>query len=96
MIREKMPGPIQRHIWNSNCQADSVDEDDGGFSFYLTHCAKPDLDSEILEAVQRFRADSELQNKLRGRMSQLTIVIASFARNAQTIEDIVESLQGSS
>lgn len=95
MIREKMPWPIQRHIWNSDCQAGSVNEDDGGFSFYLTHCAKPDLDKEILEAAQSFHSDSELQNKLRGRMSQLSIIIASFSRNAQAIEDIIESLQGS-
>lgn len=94
MIREKMPWPIQRHIWASNCQDQTINEDDGGFVFVLEHCAKPDLDDEILGALERFRSDIDLKDKLRGRMSQLTIVIASFARNVETIEDIIESFGG--
>lgn len=93
MIREKMPWQIQKYIWNSNCQSDSVDEHDGYFTFYLERCTKPDLDSEILTAVQNFRADLELQNKLRGRMSQLMIVIAAFSRNVAAIEDVILGLQ---
>ena len=93
MIREKMPWPIQKHIWNSNCQSDSVNEGDGGFIFSLSHCVKPDLDNEILDAVNEFRSDLDLQRKLRGRMSQLMIVIAAFSRQVQHIEDIIDGLQ---
>jgi hypothetical protein len=92
MIREKMPWPLQRHIWNSNCQSQTISEDDGGFIFKLEHCVKPDLDQDITRAVMRFRSDIDLQDKLRGRMSQLAIVIASFARNVQIIEGIIASL----
>lgn len=62
--------------------------------FVLEHCAKPDLDDEILGAVERFRSDIDLEDKLRGRMSQLAIVIASFARNVEIIENLIESLGG--
>ena len=93
MIREKMPWPIQRYIWNSNCQSSSTDDKDGGYIFRLEHCAKPELDSEILGAVQQFRADQDLQDKLRGRMSQLMIVVASFSRQVRHIEGIIESLK---
>ena len=93
MIREEMPWPIQKHIWNSNCQSDSVNENDGGFTFRLEHCVKPDLDEQILEAGDDFRKDRDLQDKLRGRMSQLMIVIASFSRQAQHIEGIIQGMQ---
>jgi hypothetical protein len=93
MIREKMPWQIQKYIWNNDCQSHSVNDGDGGFTFYLEHCAKPDLDREILEAVQSFRADPQLHDKLRGRMSQLMIVIAAFSRNVEHIEGIIQSLQ---
>lgn len=95
MIREKMSWPIQKYIWNSNCQSSSVNDGDGGFTFALQHCTKPDLDGEILKSIEDFRADIELQNKLRGRMSQLAIVIAAFSRNIQHIDEIIENLQGS-
>jgi len=29
MIREKMPWPLQRYIWNSNCQSQTKSSDDG-------------------------------------------------------------------
>jgi hypothetical protein len=93
MIREKMAWSIQKHIWNSDCQSDAVNTDDGGFIFSLEHCAKPDLDSEILDAVNQFRSDTDLQNKLRGRMSQLMIVIASFSRQVRHIESIIHDLR---
>ena len=92
MIREKMPWPLQRYIWDSNCQSQKFNEDDGGFVFTLEHCTKPDLDDEIASAVEQFRSDIGLQDKLRGRMSQLTIVIASFSRNFENIEGIIASL----
>ena len=94
MIREKMPWPLQRYIWGSNCQNQTLSEVDGGFVFTLEHCAKPDLDEEIVTAVERFRSDPELQDKLRGRMSQLTIVIASFSRNIRSIEEVITDLEG--
>jgi hypothetical protein len=92
MIREKMPWPLQRHIWASNCQDQQYNVDDGGFVFTLEHCTKPDLDQAVAEALERFRSDQELQDKLRGRMSQLTIVIAAFSRNIQNIEAIIVDL----
>lgn len=92
-IREKTPWPIQKHIWNSDCQSDSVNDSDGGFTFSLEHCDKPDLDNEILETVRDFRADPDLHDKLRGRMSQLMIVIAAFSRQVQHIEGIILGLQ---
>jgi hypothetical protein len=92
MIREKMPWSLQRYIWDSNCQSQRLNEDDGGFIFALEHCAKPDLDEEIARALDRFRSDIDLQDKLRGRMSQLTIVIAAFARNVDHISGILTSL----
>jgi hypothetical protein len=95
MIREKMPWPLQRHIWASNCQDQQYNIDDGGFVFTLEHCAKPDLDQAVAEALERFRADQELQDKLRGRMSQLTVVIGSFYRNIQNIEAIIVDLDDS-
>ena len=94
MIREKMPWSLQRYIWASDCQSQTYNEGDGGFIFVLEHCAKPDLDDEILGAVERFRSDIDLQDKLRGRMSQLTIVIATFARMVENIENIIERLNG--
>lgn len=96
MIREKMPWALQNYIWNSNCQQQSYNDNDGGFVFTLEHCKKPDLDQEITSAVQRFRSDIDLQDKLRGRMSQLTIIIASFQRNVESIENIIISLNKSS
>lgn len=93
MIREKMPWPLQRYIWASNCQDQQYNEGDGGFVFTLEHCAKPDLDQAIAEALERFRSDQELQDKLRGRMSQLSVVIGSFYRNIQNIEAIVVELE---
>lgn len=92
MIREKMPWPLQRYIWDSNCQSQRFNEDDGGFVFTLEQCTKPDLDEEITNAVERFRSDIGLQDKLRGRMSQLTIVIAAFSRSIENIEGIIASL----
>ena len=92
MIREKMPWPLQRYIWGSNCQSQTKSSDDGGFVFKLEHCAKPDLDEEVVRAVERFRSDIDLQDKLRGRMSQLSIVIAAFSRNVEQIETIITSL----
>jgi len=92
MIREKMPWPLQRYIWDSNCQSQRFNEDDGGFIFTLEHCAKPDLDEVIARALERFRSDIDLQDKLRGRMSQLTVVIAAFSRNVEAIEEIFASL----
>jgi len=93
MIREKMPWPLQRYIWESNCQSQIYNEADGGFVFTLEHCTKPDLDDEIAKALGRFRSDIDLQDKLRGRMSQLTIVIASFSRNIEAIEGIIAVLR---
>lgn len=95
MIREKTPWSLQRYIWASDCQSQTFNEDDGGFVFTLEHCRKPDLDQEIARTVERFRVDIDLQDKLRGRMSQLTIVIASFSRNIEHIEDVIASLNGS-
>ena len=92
MIREKMPWPLQRYIWATNCQDQQYNADDGGFVFTLEHCTKPDLDQVVAEALERFRSDRELQDKLRGRMSQLTIVIASFSRNIQNIKAIIADL----
>jgi len=94
MIREKMPWPLQRYIWDSNCQDQRFNKDDGGFVFTLEYCSKPNLDDEIAKALEQFRSDIVLQDKLRGRMSQLTIVIASFVRNVETIERIIVSLKG--
>lgn len=93
MIREKMPWPLQRYIWDSNCQSQSFNENDGGFIFTLEHCSKPNLDDEISRALERFRSDIDLQDKLRGRMSQLTIVSASFSRNVENIERIIDRLE---
>jgi hypothetical protein len=92
MIREKMPWTLQRYIWNNDCQQQTYNDNDGGFVFTLEHCKKPDLDEEIISAIKRFRSDIDLQDKLRGRMSQLTIVIASFERNVESIESIITNL----
>ncbi len=93
MVRERMPWPLQKHIWNSTCQSESINDGDGGFTFGLVRCVKPDLDNQIQDTVDQFRSDIELQNKLRGRMSQLAIVIASFSRQVQHIEGIILELQ---
>ena len=95
MIREKMPWSLQHYIWNSNCQRQTYNDGDGGFIFSLEYCEKPDLDDEIENAVMRFRSDIDLQDKLRGRMSQLTIIIASFQRNVESIENIITNLNKS-
>ncbi|PNQ72173.1 hypothetical protein C1T31_12665 [Hanstruepera neustonica] len=95
MIREKMPWALQHYIWSSDCQRQMYNDGDGGFVFTLEYCEKPDLDEEIENAVIRFRSDIDLQDKLRGRMSQLTIVIASFQRNVESIENIITNLNKS-
>ena len=92
MIREKIPWSLQQYIWNNDCQSNSTSDHDGGYIFTLEYCKKPDLDDEIAETVGRLRSDLELQDKLRGRMSQLTIVIASFLRNIENIESVINSL----
>ena len=92
MIREKIPWNLQRYIWNNDCQKNSTSDDDGGFIFTLEYCTKPNLDDEIAKTVERLRSDLDLQDKLRGRMSQLAIVIASFSRNVENIELIIRSL----
>jgi len=92
MIREKIPWNLQRYIWNNDCQSNSTSDDDGGFIFTLEYCTKPNLDNEIAKTVERLRSDLNLQDKLRGRMSQLAIIIASFSRNIENIELIIRSL----
>ena len=92
MIREKLPWVIQQYIWDSDCQRNTANDSDGGFVFTLEYCPKPDLDREIHNTVERLRADQDLQDKLRGRMSQLKIVIAAFARNVENIESIIQAM----
>jgi hypothetical protein len=93
MLREKMPWLLQKYIWEIDCQGETLNQTDGGYIFTLVPCAKPALDDIILQTVEQLRSDRELQDKLRGRMSQLKVLVEVLGRDKIHITKVIESLQ---
>lgn len=95
MIRERVPWPIQNHIWDSNCQTGS------GLSglakeldpFQLVRCNPPEDQALVAKTLQLLRDDVELQRALRGRLSQLKVSVASSGRQIQRAQGVKELLQ---
>jgi len=87
MIRERMPWPIQNHIWDSDCQVGNDDD------FRLVHCVAPPDTALLQQALDQLRADVEVQRALRGRLSQLKVSLASTGRLIERVQAVKESLQ---
>lgn len=91
-IRECLPWPIQEYLWQSDCQRATRDEQNGGFVFVLQDCVMPELPEVLIETVARLRQDEDLQDKLRGRMSQLKILIETLGRHLSHIDGVVATI----
>ena len=92
MIRERLPWPVQQHIWNANCQATVYVEEYRDHYFELTDCDEPALDELLIAAVYELRSDQELIQALRGRLSQLMVTHAASNRQVERIEDVLDKL----
>ena len=94
-IRERMPWPIQSHIWDSNCQIGSglsglaLDFD----QFELVRCAEPADKALMRKALDQLRSDAELQSGLRGRLSQLKVSASAIGRLVERARQVQALLQ---
>jgi hypothetical protein len=88
-IRQLTPWAIQSYIWSADCQRDTIEEASGLTSTELTSCAKPDLDSQIQEALQTFRSNPTLLPKLLGRMSQLRVSDNSMSNIIKGVDELL-------
>lgn len=94
MIRERLPWTIQKHIWESGCQLGTgMTATSPPDPFRLVRCDAPPDEARLLQALQQLRADIELQRALRGRLSQLTISVASTGRRIERVRGAIALLQ---
>ncbi len=95
LIRERLDWAIQKHIWEGDCQLSSgaLQQGEAGDDFILVACDPP-ADTALLEkAVTQMRADVELQQSLRGRLSQLKVSGASMARQIERAQEVIDKLE---
>ncbi len=95
LIRERLPWPLQDHIWDADCQVNILDEGFADYRFELARCAPPDDPQAILAAAELLRADAGLQDVLRGRLSQLKVGEASIGRLIERADNAARALEGS-
>jgi len=93
LIRERMPWPLQAHIWDANCQADVLAEGATDYRFELVRCAPPDDLLLIRASAESLRADREVQDALRGRLSQLKVSDASTSRLIERADYAIRVLE---
>lgn len=91
LIRERTPWPIQNHIWNADCQAQSYRGEI--IVFELVPCAAPESEQDIQLAYRTLRADPEIRYVLQGRMSQLRVTSISFANSVEQIGNLIRRLE---
>ena len=95
LIRERMPWPIQNHIWDSDCQASNgrqgLRQNDD--EFQLVRCVPPQDQALLQQALDQLRADVEVQQALRGRLSQLKVSVASTGRLMERVQAVKETMQ---
>lgn len=91
LVRERLDWSLQRHIWDSDCQA-SIERDGQGendTAFALVRCPAPADASRVAAAVDALRNDPELQRALRGRLSQLKVSQSSNQRQIERAEAVI-------
>jgi len=92
LIRERVPWPIQKHIWDSDCQ--STRKGPPREVFELASCPAPGDRALIQQTVADLRGDRELLQALHGRMSQLKVSNQSTGVLIQRIGDMIDRMEG--
>jgi hypothetical protein len=95
LIRERLPWPLQDHIWDADCQVNVVDEGYADYRFELVRCEPPEDPELIHAAAAMLRADAALQDSLRGRLSQLKVGEASMGRLIERVANATQALEAS-
>ncbi len=94
LIRERLPWAIQSHIWDADCHTARAAEHHTDYDFELVRCAPPEDRELIHAAALALRADGEVQDLLRGRLSQLKVSGSGTSRLIERVENAVRQLQG--
>lgn len=92
LIRERMPWPIQEHIWDSDCQV--TRDASPRYVFELVDCPAPSDSAQIQRTVADLRQDQELLRALHGRMSQLKVSNASTGRLIEQVGNMIGLMEG--
>ena len=95
LIRERLPWALQSHIWDADCQRDTLAEDRGDYWFELVRCPPPGDPVLVQAAATALRGDAEVQDSLRGRLSQLKVSEASTSRLIERVGNAMRALKGS-
>ena len=93
LVRERLPWKLQEYIWDANCQTTVPAVDYVDYEFELVRCAPPPDPAATRAAATALRADGELQDALRGRLSQLKVSEAGTGRLVQRTDNAIRALE---